>query len=209
MVAKLLEPRNPRVRGKLVKCATRLLNRRGYAATSVRAIVEAAGVTKPVLYHYFGSKEGIYREIVQHVLNHFEERLEFFRQRGGSAAARLRDLCADMFTLLEEHLDSVRLMYSIYYGPPQGAPHFDFDSFYQKLHEAIRQAVEEGVRAGEFRAGNVNDMAMAVMGALTVAIQSHLAHRPIHVGREGLDRVLDTIFSGMELSTSPGKVQAS
>ena len=32
---------------------------RGYDATPVRAIVEAAGVTKPTLYYHFGSKEGL------------------------------------------------------------------------------------------------------------------------------------------------------
>jgi len=34
-------------------------------ATSVREIVEAAGVTKPVLYYYFQSKEGIYLAILE------------------------------------------------------------------------------------------------------------------------------------------------
>ena len=31
----------------------------GFDATSVREIVEAAGVAKPTLYYYFGSKEGL------------------------------------------------------------------------------------------------------------------------------------------------------
>jgi AcrR family transcriptional regulator len=52
-------------RHRLLVAATRLFARTGYAATSVREIVEAAGVTKPVLYYYFQSKEGLYLAILE------------------------------------------------------------------------------------------------------------------------------------------------
>ena len=32
---------------------------RGYDAVGVQEIVDAAGVTKPTLYYYFGSKKGL------------------------------------------------------------------------------------------------------------------------------------------------------
>src|SRR5215471_7252303 len=41
------------------RVAARLFAARGYDATSVREIVEAAGVAKPTLYYYFKSKEGL------------------------------------------------------------------------------------------------------------------------------------------------------
>ncbi len=43
----------------ILRVAARLFATRGFEATSVREIVEAAGVTKPTLYYYFGSKEGL------------------------------------------------------------------------------------------------------------------------------------------------------
>src|SRR5437660_12620680 len=43
----------------VARVAARLFAARGYDATPVRAIVEAAGVTKPTLYYHFGSKEGL------------------------------------------------------------------------------------------------------------------------------------------------------
>ena len=55
---------NSAVRERLLREALRLFTERGYAATTVREIVAAAGVTKPVLYYYFGSKEGLYLEIM-------------------------------------------------------------------------------------------------------------------------------------------------
>lgn len=193
------------VREKLLASATLLFNRRGYAATTVREIVLAAGVTKPVLYHYFGSKEGIYLEIMRRFLGYFEERLEEFRSRRGSARERVQRLCDELFSLCLENMGTFKLVYAIYYGPPQGAPRFDFDAFYAELLRAMRQVVTEGIRNGEFRRGSPDDMSQAILGALTVALESHMAHTPVYVGNRGLARILRIIFTGLQTDDSKGK----
>jgi len=43
---------------RLLDTALDLFSRRGYEGTGVQQIVTTAGVTKPTLYHYFGSKIG-------------------------------------------------------------------------------------------------------------------------------------------------------
>ena len=45
----------------IARVAARLFASRGFDATSVREIVEGAGVAKPTLYYYFQSKEGLAR----------------------------------------------------------------------------------------------------------------------------------------------------
>ena len=39
---------------------------RGYDAVGVQEIVDAAGVTKPTLYYYFGSKKGLLESLFEH-----------------------------------------------------------------------------------------------------------------------------------------------
>ena len=56
------------VRQRLMDSAVLLFTTRGYAATSVREIVEMAGVTKPALYYHFESKEGIYLAILDELV---------------------------------------------------------------------------------------------------------------------------------------------
>ena len=46
-------------RERILQAALELLGKRGYAATSVSAICERAGVAKTALYWHFGSKEGL------------------------------------------------------------------------------------------------------------------------------------------------------
>ena len=50
----------PNARQRLLEMATKLFAEKGYAGTSVREIVDRAGVSKPVLYYYFKSKEGLF-----------------------------------------------------------------------------------------------------------------------------------------------------
>lgn len=51
-------------RSAVLREAAALFAAQGYDAVSVREIVAAAGVTKPALYYYFGSKEGVAKAVV-------------------------------------------------------------------------------------------------------------------------------------------------
>ena len=47
-------------RERILLAAASLFANKGYAGTSVREIVQTAGVTKPTLYYYFKNKEELY-----------------------------------------------------------------------------------------------------------------------------------------------------
>lgn len=51
-------------RSVLLQCALDLFAARGYDAVGVQEIADAAGVTKPTLYHYFGSKQGLLQALL-------------------------------------------------------------------------------------------------------------------------------------------------
>ena len=42
-----------------------LFSAKGYEGVSVSELTEAAGITKPTLYYYFGSKEGVFEAVCQ------------------------------------------------------------------------------------------------------------------------------------------------
>ncbi len=48
---------------RLLSAGRKIFARKCYSGTSVREIVAAAGVTKPVLYYYFRNKEELYLEL--------------------------------------------------------------------------------------------------------------------------------------------------
>ena len=59
-------------RRQLMRVAMEVFAESGYYGTSMNDVAEAAGVTKPVLYQHFASKEALYRELVDDLGNRLE-----------------------------------------------------------------------------------------------------------------------------------------
>jgi TetR/AcrR family transcriptional regulator len=190
---------DPQVRKVMLQSAGELFNRKGYAGTTVREIVTAAGVSKPVLYYYFGNKEGIFLELVRAPFEKLLALFAGFEGGGGSVAERLLSLFDQIFVLLCENIQTARLMYSTYYGPIQGAPFFDFEAYHAAVLDALRRLVREGVEYGEWYADNIDHATWAILGALSVAVEVQLSHPERAIGREGLSRILKLIFRGMSV----------
>ena len=186
------------VRDRLLTSAARLFARKGYAATTVREIVAEAGVTKPALYYYFRNKEGLYAEILQTASVRYRRLLEEARQKEGRAVSRLLNLADQILVLFREQIEVARLAYSIYYGPPQGTPAFDFDAYHLNFHGLVTELVQFGFKNREFRRGRVEDITWLVMGAVNVALETQLSHPERGLDRPGLRRALKLFFNGLQ-----------
>ena len=67
----------PQRREQLIEVATKLFARNGYEATTTAAIALAAGVTEPILYRHFKSKQELFvaivRAVSQQTMQHWQE----------------------------------------------------------------------------------------------------------------------------------------
>lgn len=55
-------------RQQILLCAVRLFGDRPYAAVSTTELAEEAGVTRGLIHHYFGTKRGLYLEVVRRMV---------------------------------------------------------------------------------------------------------------------------------------------
>ena len=186
------------VRDRLLAGAAELFTRKGYNGTTVREIVAFAGVTKPVLYYYFRNKEGIYIELIRGAFAKFDALLDETRKERGKSIERLLRFSDRVFALFMENIKVARLMYSIYYGPPQGAPFFDFDALHLRLQEAVRSLIRKGIRQGELPKGNVEDRVWIILGAVNIAMEVNLSHPERAIDRKGFVRILNLILRGFQ-----------
>lgn len=192
-----MEPDPASVRERLLQSALTLFTSRGYAATSVREIVATAGVTKPVLYYHFGSKEGLYLALLQESFSTFEGMLGEFATTPGTARQRLQYFCRSIFDSAAANVDVVRLSHSIYFGPPQGAPFFDFAGFFQKMLDGIAAILAEGTANGEFRPLPRHELTWAVMGILNVCMQEKICQPLPRIDGDGMDVALTILLDGI------------
>ncbi|MBB5831896.1 TetR/AcrR family transcriptional regulator [Brachybacterium aquaticum] len=83
-------PREQR-RSQLLRLATRVFTEKGYQATSMDDIATAAGVTKPVLYQHFRSKETLYVEVLDVIGESMLTEVRAITFQAGDTTGRVRD----------------------------------------------------------------------------------------------------------------------
>ncbi len=185
-----------RARERLLRAAADVFDRKGYAAASVREIVERAGITKPVLYYHFGSKEGMLAAIL-------DEGERFMRDAVTGAMAergardRIKALCEAVYVLFRENVSAVRVVHALYFGPHEGMPAFDWCRFERLLVAAFAQIAEDGMASGEIRATQPADVALAIQGVFAGCMDMALDREPSAVGIDAIHRVIDLIFDGL------------
>jgi len=76
---------------------------RGFHAASMAEIAEAAGISKPMLYNYFGSKEGLYAAYVRSSGQGLIQSMREAASPSAPAQERLRAGLLAFLTYAEEH----------------------------------------------------------------------------------------------------------
>ncbi|NLU69015.1 TetR/AcrR family transcriptional regulator [Streptomyces sp. HNM0574] len=142
---------------RLMAAATRLFADRGYDRTSVQEIVEAAGVTKGALYHYFGSKDDLLHEIYARLLRRQQERLDAVAAAGGSVERRVREAAGDVVVTTIENLDDAMIFFrSMHQLSPEKQRQVRAER--RRYHESFRALIEEGQKSGVFHDGTPADL---------------------------------------------------
>jgi AcrR family transcriptional regulator len=181
---------------RILKTALELFSSKGYDATSVREICEAAGITKPTLYHFYGSKEGVYRALVDGTLESFRRDLIARLEEPGTAPDRLRRVARGYFENGQQQRDVMRFIFSLIHNPPDSAPRTDFTRFYDEVVAEIGRCVEDGVARGELAPGPTDVRLLVFMGALGESLcGSIIAGRP-DLTSTLADSLVETIIQG-------------
>jgi AcrR family transcriptional regulator len=135
----------------LARVAARLFADRGYEATSVREIVEAAGVAKPTLYYHFQSKEGLASALLTVPLSNLVDTIRHIVTTVESPIACLEQVIEARYVTFREDPDRGRFIYSLLFGPPGldivSELEWFRDSLLSWTESAVRRLAEAGLVA--------------------------------------------------------------
>ena len=95
-------PRAVRER-QMLDVAEEVFAERGYGAASMEEIAERVGVSKPMLYEYFGSKEGLLLAVIRRARAELREATERAVGAAGTAEEMLREGFIAYFRFNEAH----------------------------------------------------------------------------------------------------------
>ncbi|WP_037252805.1 TetR family transcriptional regulator [Kibdelosporangium aridum] len=102
-------PRADRER-QMMTIAEAVFSERGYAATSMDEIADRVGVSKPMIYEYFGSKEGLLVACIRQVRTELRERTAQSVIGAASPEEALRKGLETFFRFTDDHRRSWELL---------------------------------------------------------------------------------------------------
>ena len=170
---------------------------RGYAATSMREVAEAASCTKPALYYYFQSKSALFLELIRGHDEHIRGLLAAALGAGGDVRTRLLRAGHGYLSFVRACPTALRLLVRAELGPERGQPVFDFKSARRHYLAMVRELVAEGVARGEIRAiDDVDDVVFALTGSFDTRINLWLLEGT-PIPDDYPERMLALLFGGL------------
>lgn len=180
-----LPPRREDTRTRLLRAGGEVLETGGYAAASVAAIAERAGVATGTLYRHFPSKADLFVELFRAI---GDAELAAMREAAGVTRTAADELEAVIATFAGRAMARPRLAWALVYDPLD--PLVDAERVRYRRAYAQRMAsfVRERVECGELPDQDPDTTAAALIGGIVEALVSPLS--PVAGGNADPDAVI-------------------
>jgi len=183
---------------QILEAAARIFAYRGYAAASVQEIVDAAKVSKPALYYYFGDKAGLYQALVDEAHDARHERVRMAAARGQDLRSRLVEALSALFDFVRARKELVRIAFATTLAAPGELPEGLCRA--EKCQRSV-DFVESLMKAGQAegvldRRFDSRELAYALYGQVNFLIVSQLLMPRSALNRRTAERLVDLFLSG-------------
>jgi TetR/AcrR family transcriptional regulator len=181
-----------RARNSILNSAIRLFADKGYAGCSIREICQAAGVTKPVLYYHFRSKEHLYQELMLDIFNQTNKNLLRLSKFRGSLRDRLILYVSTEFRNSKKDPNGVRLLFRMMFSPEGEYPHFNFVEEFKRERMTIAGFIKEQNRDGSSHDPEM--ISTALMGMMLIQILEYLFTGRRTLTRRNAQKLVDLLL---------------
>jgi AcrR family transcriptional regulator len=192
-----LDVSQPTSAERILSTALDLFAVKGYDATAVREICEAAGITKPTLYHFYGSKDGVLHALVTSGFERFGRLVDSALQTPGTFRHKMKMVARGLFKSATDQPLYWRFMHSIVWAPPGTAPKTEYcQEFYEGVVGALAASAGQAVERGEISPGPIDIRMLILMGAIGEAATGYVISGRPKLTPELADALIDAIFDG-------------
>lgn len=173
-------------RSEIAQKAIAVLAKRGFQATTIQEIADAAGLGKGTIYHYFKTKEEILLVVSEQMFREMERSF-------GAALLRINEPMEKLAALIEEalrlteDLENLFIIYTeLWLMNVRGDHSGDFVSIMKRLHndlkDLVARMIEEGKKQGFWAKETDSD---ALANYLISSFDGVIAH--YMMDKEGFD----------------------
>lgn len=181
---------------QMLEVAERVFAARGIQATTMDEIAELVGVTKPLIYDYFGSKEGLLAATIERARGRLLSTLieAWVAEAADPTRVRVRGVILAFFRFIDDHERAFAILRT------EGALIGEASASVERIRQQTAKAFAEGLRTlAPFAAlpvGQVTVMAEIVIGGCE-RLAVLRATRPGMTSDDATDLVMTTMWDGL------------
>jgi TetR/AcrR family transcriptional regulator len=171
---------HPATARRILAAAEQHFAAQGLAGARTEEIAMAAHANKAMLYYYFGNKRRLHRAVLENLLRQLRSAVFSIPKTSTPPGERFFAGVSGYFDFLATHPNYPRLVQRQALEAGRG---FDWmvNEFFRPLHQEFVRTLQEGIRKGEFRSMDPDQVALITLQMTT----AYFASAPI------LSRVLD------------------
>jgi AcrR family transcriptional regulator len=166
------EEQNAHIKNKrkeqILSAALKVFARRGFANTKIGDIAVRAGVSYGLVYHYFGSKEEVFSELLHRAIMGTAQSLAAAEKMEGSPIEKLRGLAQAIISNIGSYEDAAFYFMIVIHAAIMESPkeNREFMEGSAESAESIVKIIIEGQKMDEIHDGDPCGLAMAFSAAI-------------------------------------------
>ncbi len=177
-------------RTRLLQCANELFYEKGYDAVGVQEIVARAGLTKPTLYYYFGSKKGLLEALVAERFERLRGMYQDLDARSLRNDLRIEEALhwlADIFCgFFEQDRHFYMLMMALFYSARGNEAYQTIKPYIVEFYDMVVRIFDRAANQLGNMNGRQRQFAIGFVGTISSYFLLHYEHDPAE--QENVDR---------------------
>jgi AcrR family transcriptional regulator len=176
-------------RDQILEAAIQAFSEKGLHEARMEDIATRAGLSKPALYLYFRNKDAIIGSLLRFFFAREMRGIRKLQDAPDSARSRIESM-GEQFARSIEHMQVAMPLLLEFYGVAAREPAVRkfLTEAYQDIHDILKDLLEQGVAAGEFRPMDASNVAFTLIALYEgVVLVWVMAPQVNNVGRRLLD----------------------
>ncbi|MGA2442940.1 MAG: TetR/AcrR family transcriptional regulator [Tepidisphaeraceae bacterium] len=143
--------KGPQRREQLIQVATKIFAKWGYNAATTAAIADAAGVTEPILYRHFASKQEMFVAITRAMSRQTLRQWRELIAKAHTSTDKIRTIAREFPNHIRDNEDAYKVIHGALATSRDRKVRTVMKAHYIEIEAFFRKIVEDGQKAGEFK----------------------------------------------------------
>lgn len=154
-------------RTSILEAAEKLFSELGYEGASTRQIAKESGANMAMINYYFGSKEGVFMEIMTKRIEDFKEHLNNISKGSGTGMEKLLKVVEGYAKRILCNHTFHKMMHRELSLPQRPEMFSNIENAMAENQLVIERIVNDGIADGSFRQIDVRMMILTLMGTIS------------------------------------------